>query len=237
MDTSLSSAVAWKWLPRYGRRVADSLAPTRAVDRALGLLSAAAGSPSTLTELARDAGLAPSTASRLLSALQRRDFVRRDADGRFRAGPELVRLAAETLRGEPSYELAAPHLAALSAATGETANLGIRTEDGVLYVRQSVSPRAVRAESWTGRTVSLDGTAIGAALLGELGPDGYVVTRAAVEPDVTAIAAPFRDHLGRIAGALSITAPTYRTSDELAAACGRELVAHASELSRELGGE
>jgi DNA-binding IclR family transcriptional regulator len=93
----------------------------------------------------------------------------------------------------------------------------------------------VRAESWTGRTVALDGTAIGAALLGELGADGFVVTRAAVEPDVTAIAAPFRDHLGRIAGALSITAPTYRTSDEVAAVHGRELVAHANELSRELG--
>ena len=216
--------------------MADSLAPTRAVDRALGLLSAAAGSRATLTELARDTGLAPSTASRLLSALQRRDFVRRDADGRFRAGPELVRLAGETLRGEQSYELAAPHLAQLSATTGETANLGIRTGDGVFYVRQAVSPRAVRADTWTGRTVPLDGTAIGAALRGELGAEGFVVERGAVEPDVTAIAAPFRDHLGRIAGALSITAPTYRTSGELAAAHGRELVAHADELTRELGG-
>jgi DNA-binding IclR family transcriptional regulator len=216
--------------------VADSLAPTRAVDRALGLLSAAAGSPATLTELARDAGLAPSTASRLLSALQRRAFVRRDADGRFRAGPELVRLAAETLRGEQSYELAAPHLAQLSAVTGETANLGIRTDDGVFYVRQAVSPRAVRADTWTGRTVPLDGTAIGAAVRGEVGAEGFAVERGGVEPDVTAIAAPFRDHLGRIAGALSITAPTYRTSDELAAAHGRELVAHADELTRELGG-
>ncbi|HEY4280680.1 MAG TPA: helix-turn-helix domain-containing protein, partial [Conexibacter sp.] len=76
----------------------ESLAPTRAVDRALGLLSATVEAPSPLTELARGAELAPSTASRLLGALQRHGFVRRGEDGRFRSGPELVRLAAATLR-------------------------------------------------------------------------------------------------------------------------------------------
>jgi IclR family transcriptional regulator, acetate operon repressor len=208
---------------------------SRAVDRALGLLSAAVETPATLTELARAAELAPSTASRLLGALQRHGFVRRGADGRFGSGPELMRLAAATLRAEPAYELADPHLAALTSETGETANLGVAGSDGVVYLRQSVSPRTVRAESWVGRTVPLRATAIGAALQGRLGAHGYAVAAAAVEPDVTAIAAPFRDHRGEIAGALSITAPTYRTSDSDAAAYGRALVRHANELSRELG--
>jgi DNA-binding IclR family transcriptional regulator len=215
--------------------VAESLAPTRAVDRALGLLSATVDAPSTLTELARGAELAPSTASRLLGALQRRGLVRRGEDGRFRSGPELVRLAAATLRAEPAYVLADPHLAALTQATGETANLGVAGADGVVYLRQSASPRTVRAESWVGRTVPLQGTAIGAAVRGEVGAGGFVVAAAAVEPDVTAIAAPFRDHRGEIAGALSVTAPTYRTSDDDAAAYGRAVVQHANELSRELG--
>ncbi len=214
----------------------ESLAPTRAVDRALGLLAAAAEAPLTLSELAREVELAPSTASRLLSALQRHGFVRRGEDGRFRSGPALVRLAASTLRAEPAYELAEPHLAALTLATGETANLGVLADgDRVLYLRQSVSPRTIRAESWVGRTIPLQGTAMGAALRGEVGSDGYAVTRAAVEPDVTAIASPFRDHHGRIAGALSVTAPTYRTSDDDAAAHGRALVEHAKALSSELG--
>jgi DNA-binding IclR family transcriptional regulator len=98
-----------------------------------------------------------------------------------------------------------------------------------------VSRRAVRAESWVGRTIPLRGTAMGAALRGQLGPEGFAVMSAAVEPDVTAIAAPFRDHLGGIAGALSVTAPAYRTTDEAAAAHGRALVEHANALSRELG--
>jgi DNA-binding IclR family transcriptional regulator len=216
--------------------MAESLAPTRAVDRALGLLAAAVGQPSTLTELARGAELAPSTASRLLGALQRHGFVRRGDDGRFRSGPQLVRIAAATLRAEPAYELAGPHLTALSEATGETASLGVRADgQRVVYLRQSASPRTVRAESWVGRSIPLRGTAIGAALRGDVGAEGFALVSAAVEPDVTAIAAPFRDHSGAIAGALSITAPTYRTSGEDAAAHGRAVVRHANELSRELG--
>jgi urocanate hydratase len=206
------------------------------VDRALGLMAATAEEPLTLTELARGAGLAPSTASRLLTALQRHGFVRRGEDGRFRSGPALVRLAAATLRGEPVYELAGPHLAALTRATRETANLGVRTQDDrVLYLRQSLSPQTVRAESWVGRTIPLRGTATGAALRGDVGPAGYAVTVAAVERDVTAVAAPIRDHRGSIAGALSVTAPAYRTTDAAAAAHGRALVEHADALSRELG--
>ena len=116
---------------------------SRAVDRALGLLSATVEAPSTLTELARGAELAPSTASRLLGALQRHGLVRRGEDGRYRSGPELVRIAAAALRAEPAYELADPHLAALTAETGETANLGVAAQDGVVYLRQSVSPRTV----------------------------------------------------------------------------------------------
>jgi DNA-binding IclR family transcriptional regulator len=203
------------------------------VDRALGLLAATVGAPQTLSELARGAELAPSTTSRLLGALADRGLVRRTGDGRFRPGPELVRLAAATLRGEPMYELALPHLTALTAATGETANLGVRTDgDRVVYLRQSVSPRMIRAESWVGRTVPMRGTAIGAALSGA---EGFTVEHGAVEPDVTAIAAAFRDHAGEIAGALSITAPTYRTSAEAAAAHGRVLAEHAAALSKELG--
>jgi DNA-binding IclR family transcriptional regulator len=216
--------------------MAEELAPTRAVDRALGLLAAAAGQPQTLTELARAVDLAPSTASRLLSALQRRGFVSRGDDARFRAGPELVRIAASTLRGEPVYDLAGPHLAELSRVTGETANAGVRADgEQVLYLRQSLSTRIVRTESWVGRTIPLAGTAIGAALRGELSPGGFAWMRGAVEPDVTAIAAPFRDRDGVVAGALSIIAPSYRTSDEDVAAHGRALVEHANALSRELG--
>lgn len=212
--------------------------PTRAVDRALLLLAAVADGAAgrTLTELARGTALAPSTASRLLGTLQGHDFVRREADGRYLPGTRMVQLAAATLRRERIHELAGPHLEELAQETGETANLGILApEDRVLYLRQAASPRMVRTATWTGRMIPADGTAIGSALRGLAGADGWVAVRGAVEPDIAGAAAPVRGPDGDIVGALSIIAPTYRTHDEDLATYGRALVRHADALSLALG--
>lgn len=213
---------------------APAATSTRAVDRALQLLTAVATDPGgcTLTQLARATELSPSTASRLLATLAGHAFVRRGDDGRFRPGQRLKQLAAATLRQEPLYELAGPHLEALAQETGETANLGVALgDDRVLYLRQVSGRRLVHTATWTGRTIPRAGTALGAALDDELGPGGYAATRTTVEPDVTAVAAPVRDHDGAIVGALSVIAPTYRTSEQDVAAYGLALVRHAEALS------
>src|ERR1700744_6095586 len=95
---------------------------TRTVERALTLLSAVAHDGGKLSELARAAALSPSTASRLLATLVGQELVQRDERGRYRAGARLRQLAAATLRTDPVYELAGPHLEALAARTGEAAN-------------------------------------------------------------------------------------------------------------------
>lgn len=209
---------------------------TRTVERALSLLSAVAerGGNATLTELARDAELSPSTASRLLGTLASRGFVGRGTDGRFHIGPALRRIALRSWpQEEPLYELAGPHLVALADRTGETANLAVPADTGrVLYLRQHASPQLVRTATWTGRTVPRRGTALGAALDGRLLDGGYAIARNAVEPDVVAVAAPVLDESGRARAALSVIAPTYRTSEEDLHRYGRELVAHAHELAR-----
>jgi urocanate hydratase len=203
-------------------RPADAAAPaTRTVERALELLEAAASATDglTLTELAQQTGLSASTASRLLSTLQLHRFVTRTADGRFGAGPRL-------------YELAGPHLIALARETQETANVGIALDDArVLYLRQHSSPQFVRVAGWTGRTIPRRDTALGAALDGRTGPEGFVVRRSAVEPDVTSIAAPIQGGGGAIVGALSVLAPRYRTTEEQEQTYGRRVAAHARELS------
>jgi DNA-binding IclR family transcriptional regulator len=213
-------------------------ASTRTVDRALELLAAVAEHHpgSSLAELARATELSHATALRLLRTLAQQGFVRRDADGTYRAGAQLIQLAATALRGDPVYELAGPHLHALAAETQETANLGVAIEGGrALYLRQVSSPRLVRTASWTGRTIPLRGTAMGAALRGDVGERGYVSTAASVEPDVTAVAAPVHGPGGEIVAALSVIAPTYRTSEADARRIGAALVAHARALSHELG--
>jgi DNA-binding IclR family transcriptional regulator len=210
---------------------------TRTVDRALQLLSSVVDgrTATSLTELSRSVELSPSTASRLLATLAQHGLVRRDDDGAYRPGARLLQAGADALRGEPLHELAGPHLAALAQETGETANLGIRMDARrALYLLQVPSPQLVRTASWAGRSIPLRGTAIGAALRGRVGADGYASTRTTIEPDVTAVAAPIVAD-GDVAGALSVIAPTYRTSDADVARIGAALLAHAAELSAELG--
>src|ERR1700761_7639076 len=94
---------------------------TQAVDRAARLLAEVvhAPDPVTFTELAAVTGLARSTASRLLLALERGRLVRRDDQGRFLPGELFVSFA---WRGGPGTSLTAvaqPFLDQLAVATGE----------------------------------------------------------------------------------------------------------------------
>ena len=76
---------------------------------------------------------------------------------------------------------------------------------------------------------------MGAALAGELSADGYAVSRGSLEPDITSVAAPVRDHQREIIAALTILAPSYRTDDEDVARYGALLIEHARALSLALG--
>lgn len=209
---------------------------TRAVERALTLLAAVAQDGGTLSELARAADLSPSTASRLLATLAGQELVRRDEHGHYHAGARLRALAAASLRRDPLHELAGPRLSALAAETGETANLAVATDpQRVVYLRQVASPKLVQSAGWVGRTVPSRGTALGAALRGEVGGHGFVARTGTVEPDVISIAAPVYGAGGDIVAAVSVLAPAYRMTPRRVEACGRAVARHATALSRDLG--
>ena len=102
---------------------------TQAIDRAAMLLTQVVhgSEPASFSELTAACGLAKSTTSRLLMALERHQLVRRDGDGRFWPGELFVRYA---WRGTASADLVAvaqPVLARLGEQTGETINLGVAT--------------------------------------------------------------------------------------------------------------
>jgi DNA-binding IclR family transcriptional regulator len=211
-------------------------AGTRTVERALALLTAVAEEGGSLSQLARAAHLSPSTASRLLSTLAAQELVRRDEHGRYHAGARLRALAAASLRQDPLHDLAGPQLSALAAETGETANLAVAADRGrVVYLRQVASPKLVQTAGWAGRTIPGRGTALGAALRGDVGAGGWIARTGAVEPEVTSIAAPVYDAGGEITAALSVLAPTYRMTARRVESCGRAVARHAAELSHGLG--
>jgi DNA-binding IclR family transcriptional regulator len=209
---------------------------TGTVDRALKLLVAVldGNTGGTMSELARATSLSPSTASRLLATIGRHGLIWRDENGRFQPGPRIQELAAATLRAEPLYELVRPHLEELVRETGESASLGVPSStDRVLYLRQVPSAHQVQMIDWTGLTIPRKNTALGSALDGLASTTGYL-TSSRPDSDVTAVAVPIRDSKGRIPGAISINAPTYRTSEADIERYGLALLRHAAEISAKM---
>ncbi len=184
----------------------------RVVGRALRLLTVAAERPAGigLADAARHVGLAPSTTHRILRALETAEFVRRDDDGLFHAGSELVRLGALHTSQTALADLAQPHLDALAESTGESCYLAIAAnDDAAIYVRYAPSPHALRHVSWLGRQLPRAGTAVGAALEGRCSRLGVAVVRDGVELGTTAVARPVQVH-GQVLGVLSVVGPSFR---------------------------
>lgn len=210
-------------------------APTRTVERALALLAAICDSGSAnLADSARECGLAPSTALRLLRTLENTGFVAKDEMGIYRPGSRIIQLGATALSSESLVDLAAPVMEKLVARTGESAYLSVEGHAATaLYIGIMQGTHSVRHTSWVGRTIPLDVSAAGHALRGAVNSDGYVVIEREVEPDVTAIACPLYSQ-ARIVAALSIVVPSYRLNGSDAARYGELLVSAAAEVSAQL---
>jgi DNA-binding IclR family transcriptional regulator len=150
-------------------QVSPSRGPgTTAVDRAADLLLRVLESeaPVALGVVAAAAGVPKSTASRLLSALERRGLVGQDGQrGRLRPGPAILRVAERTMLRRSLTEVAQPSLVQLSEASGETINLALPGHDGVEHVSQVDGRYFLATGQWLGQTVDYHCTATGKVLL------------------------------------------------------------------------
>lgn len=188
-----------------------------------------------LVDAARAAGLAPSTAHRILRALEAAAFVARGDEGTYVAGREIVRLGALHGGDAPLHRLAQSHLDALATLTQESCYLAVPLDDSwATYVRQAPSPRAVRHVSWLGRQLPRAGTAVGAALAGHVDGAGAATVRGGVEPDTAAIAAPVRVR-GEIVGAINVVGPGFRIDDAAERAIAAAVTVAAAALERAIG--
>ncbi len=143
---------------------------TQAIDRAASLLTQVVrgAGPASFTELAAASGLAKSTTSRLLMALERHQLVRRDRDGRFCPGELFVRYAWQGTADADLVAVAQPFLSELGELTGETINLGIAGGAGgtaVSQIAQVDSRYMIGGTNWVGLAVPLHCSASGKVLL------------------------------------------------------------------------
>lgn len=211
---------------------------SRSAERAMSLLDAVVSSGSiSLTEAAAAADIPASTALRHLRGLMHRGYLVRDELGQFAVGPTFLRLALAAFRSGPYARLtsaAQPHLEVLASETEESVYLAVRDGTEAVYIATVESPRAIRHVGWVGRSVPLDGTAVGAALLATPLEPGTRPEPAhntgAIESDVTALTAPIFGTAGVVA-ALSVLGPAERLRGRRRERALTGLVRAAAEIS------
>jgi IclR family transcriptional regulator, acetate operon repressor len=141
---------------------------TQAVDRAAQLLIEVTRSrdPVSFSELTAASGLAKSTTSRLLTALERNGLVRRDVAGRFSPGEVFVSYAWRGGAEADLVSVAQPVLAGLGDQTGETVNLGVPRDGGLVeQIAQVDSKYLIGGTNWVGLAVPVHCAALGKVLL------------------------------------------------------------------------
>jgi len=240
---------------------------SQAIDRAAELLRQVvdATQPVTFSELAESSGLAKSTASRILNALERNGLLRRNANGAFIPGDAFVRYA---LRGNTETDLAGvafSYLERLGEMSKETINLGVIRHSLVVQIAQVDSHYVLGGTNWLGRSEPLHCTALGKVFLafgaaelpkgrlesltprtitsrveldeelGRIRRRGYAVATEELELGLIAVAAPVRRDDGAVIAALSVSGPLTRFSTAHVYEVGAQCVTEANALSGELG--
>lgn len=144
----------------------------QSLDRAVALLKlTAAGNGLSLTELAQQSGLAPSTAYRMLTTLQAHGLVEfGEAEQLWFIGLETFRMGAAFLRRRKLAEQGRSVIQALMADSGETANLAVASDDGVVFVSQVETHEAIRAFFRPGTRGEFHCSGVGKAILAHMPP-------------------------------------------------------------------
>lgn len=134
----------------------------RSLSRALELLFAMADAAtqqtggSTLVQLAQQVGLPPSTAHRLLHALEEHGLVRQPPDSReFLLGPRLMWLGERARQQMPLPHIALPIMRRLAVVCGESVTLNVLLADRRVCIQSVEGQSELRRVAEVGRSYSL----------------------------------------------------------------------------------
>jgi IclR family transcriptional regulator, acetate operon repressor len=242
-------------------------AGSQAVDRAAALLALVVESdePRTFTSLVDELGLAKSTTSRLLHALERNRLVRRDRAGLFRPGPLFAVYAAQHDTSQDLLDVAQVTLDEIGERTGETVNLAVARGDEVVQVAQVDASYLLGLTNWLDVSVPPHCSALGKVFyaykvmtlpdgdlpapsngkpltrreleadLAETARRGWAMTWEELEEGLVALAAPVHARDGTVVAAVSVSGPTTRITAADVPRLGEQLAADTAVISRQLG--
>ncbi|MFB6725436.1 IclR family transcriptional regulator C-terminal domain-containing protein [Kribbella sp. NPDC056345] len=140
------------------------------LERGLAVIRAfSADAPAlTLSEVARDVGITPATARRILLTLSELGYVR--TDGRqFSLTPRVLALGWAYLSSLDLGELAGPYMEELSAATRESCSIATLDLPDIVYVARVPTSRIMTVALGVGARLPAYPTSMGRVLLAGLG--------------------------------------------------------------------
>jgi DNA-binding IclR family transcriptional regulator len=239
---------------------------TQALDRAVQLVASVvqATEPLSFADIQESNGLAKSTTSRMLAALERGGLLERDEAGGYGAGSLFWLYAARHDPWEELVRLARPVMEQVGGDTQESVHLSVIRGDQVVQVAQVDSRYLLGTRDWTEVEVPSHASALGKVFYAwsvlamparpeKLTPStitskaglerdaeqtrrrGYAITVDELEMGLTGIAVPVRGARGDIVAALGISGPTGRLSHRFDE-LGRNLIRRAAQLESVLHG-
>lgn len=248
---------------RRGGQDEAALSSVRAVDRAIAILQAFTPEQAAMSvlELQQRVGLSRPTLYRLLHTLASRGLIRSEGDPqRFKLGHGVMELSHVWLKGLDVVGIVRPIIEGLRDKTGETAALFTLRGDRRVCVVEAQSRHELAITRGIGETTTITKGATGYAILAFMeaekaasliryAPDrdridraladarkhGFARSQGEVILGAMAIAAPYFDHTGQVAGSLGLYGPSARMKVEQVPQLGALVLAAARELSTLLG--
>ena len=212
--------------------VVDSVSGVGVIDKGVLILHALTPGALDLAGLQEATALPRATAHRLAVALELHGLVRRDGQGRFCLGFELIRLGRAAEEQFPLAEIARPALTALRDETGESVQLYVADADGRRCVVSLQSTHGLRWIVPQGALLPLDRGSAGRVLLG----DEVAESVEEREAGVASVSAAVRDRNGRVIAAVSVSGPVERLSRAPRQRFGSAVEAAAQSVSAAIGG-
>ncbi len=217
-----------------------------------------------VTDLAAELDVNKGTASRTLQTLAHYGFVEKAPDGRcYQLGPVLVQLSRSVINRMPLRETAKPYLHQLVETTGECAHLAIHARGQALYIDQVESPATLRVNADVGHMAPLHCTALGKVLLAfgdyplpealekrtpftitdpaalkkelaQIRSQGFAVDDEEYDTGVRCVAVPVFDYRDKIVGAIGVSGPAARVTQDAIPRIARQVMRIGQDLSGRL---
>ncbi|MEJ2868595.1 IclR family transcriptional regulator [Actinomycetospora sp. OC33-EN08] len=217
------------------------------LDKAVGVLRAAAVAPCGLGELVERTGLPRATAHRLAVGLETLRLLERDPDGRWRPGPALAEMAHG--HHDPLLTAAEEVLPTLRDLTGESVQLYRREGDSRVCVAAAEPASGLRDTVPVGVRLPLSAGSGAKVLIawspeapGAFDPDllaevrrrGWAQSVAEREVGVASVSAPVRGPDGSVVAAVSVSGPVDRIGRKPGSRWANDLLAAARALEKAL---